>query len=267
MNRIGRTFSLASEPGRGVFCGKSGVFVASVPLLERDGCSRGNDEWGVRPVLDLNRDLSRCYGVAIQFNGKVNGLSAICEALNRNDLLHAQITTLHLQIPDPPALPKSNESPEALVHLVQRLRMSGLLKADWDPTKHPRWPAGSPHSIGGQFAAGSSANESTVGEQNQSVIPAEIAIPMPGTIPLPLEIPPLPLVPPGVSPRDVPRNPYPDRPECEEEWASAFEYCGKLMLQGRLGSDGYRGMGNSFYRCVMGQVSRDCGGNPTSLEL
>jgi hypothetical protein len=203
---------------------------------------------------------------------KISGLCVICEALNRNDLLHAQIATLHLQIPDPPAIVKSNESPDATIDLLRRLHISGLLKADWNPTKHPRWPAKSPYSVGGQFApAGSPQNESTDGGQSPLVIPAQGAITLPilGTIPLPLpsEITPIPLVPPGVSPRDVPRNPYPDRPECEEEWASAFEYCGKLMLKGRLGSDGYRGMGNSFYKCVMGQVSEDCGGNPTSLEL
>jgi hypothetical protein len=170
---------------------------------------------------------------------KVSGLCVICEALNRNDLLHAQIATLHLQIPDPPAIVKSNESPDATIDLLRRLHISGLLKADWNPTKHPRWPAKSPYSVGGQFApAGSPQNESTDGGQSPLVIPAQGAITLPilGTIPLPLpsEITPIPLVPPGVSPRDVPRNPYPDRPECEEEWASAFEYCGKLMLKGRL---------------------------------
>jgi 7-cyano-7-deazaguanine synthase len=56
----------------------------------RGRASPGNAEWQVRPVSDLNRDLTRCYGVPIQFNGKISGLCVICKALNRNDLLHAQ---------------------------------------------------------------------------------------------------------------------------------------------------------------------------------
>lgn len=78
----------------------------------------------------------------------------------------------------------------------------------------------------------------------------------------PSEIVPAPLAPPIINPRGELRNPYPDRPECEEQWADAFEYCGKLLRRGLLGTDEYRGIGRTFYQCVMGQVSEDCGGNP-----
>lgn len=161
-------------------------------------------------------------------------------------MLHAQITTLHLQIPDAPALTKSIKSQTAITKLAHRLRASGLLKADWDPAKHPHWPAGTPGGIGGQFAP-TAASDDTVGEEPAAqVIPAQIAIPAPLELPFPLpsEIAPGPLAPPDISPRDIPRNPYPDRPECKEEWASAMRYCWELMENGRMGKDGYRGMGD-----------------------
>jgi hypothetical protein len=66
---------------------------------------------------------------------------------------------------------------------------------------------------------------------------------------------------PAISPRAVPKNPYPDRPECAAEWAAAERYCTDLIKKKLLGGDGYRGMGKFFYQCVMGQVSERCGGN------
>ena len=103
-------------------------------------------------MRDLNRDLSKRYGIPIDINAKSGGLIAIARALNRGDLLYAQITTLHQQIPDPPPLTKSAQTMGDIVALAQQLRASGLLKADWDPLKHPRWPPGTPGSIGGEFA-------------------------------------------------------------------------------------------------------------------
>jgi len=82
----------------------------------------------------------------------------------------------------------------------RQLRPSGLLKVDWDPTKHPRWPAGSPGGIGGEFA--------------QIAIPAPFELP--GWIPLPSEIVPPPVIPDIYARREL-RNPYPNRPECEEQ--------------------------------------------------
>ena len=216
---------------------------------------------------DINRDLSMCYGVPVEFDRKIDGLRRIAQALSRGDLLHAQIATLHLQIPDPPALPRSEQAPGEIVEVARQLQASELLKADWDPAKHPRWPAGSPGGIGGEFApAGAASDDSTAAEQNAPVIPAQITIPvpfeLPGGIPFPSEIIPPPVIP-NINPREL-RNPYPDRPGCEEEWAEALKYCDNLRRRGLLGKDGYRGMGD-FYQCVMGQVSERCGGSSTGM--
>jgi hypothetical protein len=71
---------------------------------------------------------------------------------------------------------------------------------------------------------------------------------------------------PDIYPRGELRNPYPDRPECEEEWAHAIEYCNELMRSGRMGTYGSRGFGRTFSQCVLGMVRQDCGGSLTNVE-
>jgi hypothetical protein len=216
-------------------------------------------------VSDINRDLSECYGLPIEFTPKIGGLAAVSRALNRGDLLHAQIATLHLQIPDPPSLTKSLQNAEEIIDLARQLQASGLLKADWDPTKHPRWPAGSPNSIGGRFApTGAATDNPTVTVSDAPIIPAQITIPvpfeLPGGIPFPSEILPPPAIP-NINPRSNLRNPYPDREGCDEEWEWAIKHCNELMANKKIGKDGYRGFGKSFQQCVLGEVSERCGGS------
>jgi hypothetical protein len=264
LTQLGRRFGLSSELGSGVCCGEDGVFVGSVPLLERSRNQSEADQWQPRPVPDLNRDLSERYGLPIEFTPKIGGLAAVSRALNRGDLLHAQIATLHLQIPDPPPLMKSPQNAEETIDLARQLQASGLLKADWDPAKHPRWPAGSPGGIGGEFApAGIASEDAAAGEARPPVIPAQITIPVPFELPgiqLPSEIVP-PLGIPNINPRSNLRNPYPDREGCDEEWAHALEYCHGLLDSKRMGKDGSRGFGNTFQQCVLGMVSERCGGS------
>jgi hypothetical protein len=244
------------------------VFVGAVPLLEQRCGSSGPDQWQPRPLPDLNRDLGECYGLPIEFNLKIGGLAAVSRALNRRDLVHAQIATLHLQIPDPPPLTKSPQSAREVIDLARQLQASGLLKSDWDPAKHPRWPAGSPEGTGGEFApTGAASGDSGPSEPSPSTTPAQLTIPvpfeLPGGLPFPSEIVPPPVIP-NINPRSGLRNPYPDRPECEEEWAEALKDCDDLRKRGLLGKDGYRGMGD-FYQCVMGRVSERCGGFSTGI--
>jgi hypothetical protein len=59
----------------------------------------GLEKFRPRPVADLNRDLSRRYGLPVDLSTKTGGLEVIAEALNRGDFIHAHIATLHLQIP------------------------------------------------------------------------------------------------------------------------------------------------------------------------
>ena len=148
MALIGRHFGLSETRSGSVSCGADGAFVGEVPLLERSRCRADFQQWQPRPVDDLNRDLSKRYRLPVDINAKVGGLIAIARAFNRGDLFHAQIVALHLQFPDPPALKKTAKNAREIVELARQLRASGLLKDDWDPLKHPRWPAGSPGNIG-----------------------------------------------------------------------------------------------------------------------
>jgi hypothetical protein len=285
MTLIGRRFSLSTERGCGVFCSENGLFIGEVPMLERTRRSDGALEWRTRPALDLNRDLSARYGLPIEISSKIERLAAIAKALNRGDLVYALIATPHLEFPDPPDLTKSALRDGSVVGLSRSLQASGLLKADWDPSKHPRWPTGSAGGIGGEFApAGGTDGASSSAEPDPSsevaqVIPARLDTPdgipftpanattlpfprvLPGEIPLPSEIAPGPLLPPNVNPIHIPRNPYPGRPKCVKEWAQAQEDCVNLWANGLLGTDDYRGMGSTIAECMMGRVSQDCGGN------
>jgi hypothetical protein len=270
MTLIGRHFALSDAPGGSVSCGTDGVFIGEVPLLERS-CSRNDlQQWEPRPVCDLDRDLSKRYGLPIDINAKIDGLVAIVRALNRGDILHARIVALHLQFPDPPALTKAALNASEIVDLARQLRASGLLKADWDPLKHPRWPAGTPGSIGGEFAPrGGEADLSATDEPSVPVIPAQLRLPMPPDLvvprgapfPWPSEIAPAPFAPPNINPITIPRNPYPGRPKCVREWAEATEYCMELWTSGQMGRDYNRGQGRTVSECIMGRVSQDCGGN------
>jgi hypothetical protein len=261
---------LSDAPGGNISCSADGVFVGEVPLLERSCCRDDLQQWQPRPAYDLNRDLSKRYRLPVDINAKVGGLIAIARALNRGDLFHAQITTLHLQLPDPPALTKTAPDSREIVDLARQLRASGLLKVDWDPLMHPRWPAGTPGSIGGEFAPrGNVADDSVHEDRNALVIPAELTLPIPfdwvvpreAPSPWPSEIAPAPFAPPNVNPITIPRNPYPGRPKCVKEWATATRDCLDLWSDGQLGRDYIRGMSTTIGECIMGRVSQDCGGN------
>jgi hypothetical protein len=259
-----RYFRLNERRGDGVFCGKEGLFVGDTPLLEETLGLGGRVAWQVRSPSQLATELSKSYGVSVDFGAKTSGAAAVARALTNGDLTLARIAALLLQLPDPP-LSKAGEAPhDRSNELVGRLQRSRLLKADWDPEKHPRWPAGSADGAGGQFAPAD--GDGAAGEARASIIPAQISIPfdVPETIPFPL---PSEIVPPLATPalpRSLPQNPYPSRPECVKEWQDAFEFCWGLKTKGQLGRGAYRGMGRTMRDCMLGQVSESCGGNAAS---
>jgi hypothetical protein len=139
-----RTFSLAAKPGsEGVSCDAQGVFVGGVPLLQAP--TAGDSLWRVRPVAELNNELTARYRIPIDIASKAGGLALIAAALNRGDLAMAAIAAVQMQLPDPPSLAKGPENPGDIARRAQELVRSGLLKF-WDPTKHPR--AGVPPNPG-----------------------------------------------------------------------------------------------------------------------
>jgi len=156
-------FRLGRRPGEGVFCDADGLLVGEVALLERSSDLGDAQGWRPRPVADLNRDLSRCYGLPIEIKTKAGGLESVARALGRGDLAQAQMTALHLRLPDPPDLAKSAGDVQALIDLARRLDASGRLKGEFDPDLHPHWPAGSPGGVGGQFAPKGSGRGTAAG--------------------------------------------------------------------------------------------------------
>ena len=141
-----------------------------------------------------------------------------------------------------------------------------------DVSGEPRVPAG--ESRGGEWTT-DGGNERPLA--NPFVVPAQaIAPPMP--IPVPFEIPlpptevtPFPFALPGAGLRPPLVNPSPNKRKCVEEWAEAEAYCAKLLAEGKLvpgppgkRSRGYSGPGKDYSSCVLGQVSEECGGNPTA---
>ncbi len=282
MSEFQNIFRLGRRPGDGVFCDADGLSVGEVALLERALASRGAQPWRPRPAAELNRDLSRCYGLPIEIETKAGGLKSVAAALDRGDLAHAQMVALHLRLPDPPDIAKSTGDVQAFIDLALRLDASGLLKREWDANLHPRWPAGSEDSTGGRFAPRDSQDSAAAwgsrdaGPQSGAhLTPAQIPMPMPapGAFPAPFNIPmpafpnlpseilPPPVIGPGISPSKPLKNPYPNRPKCIEEWAHSEEYCGRLLKEKKLGKGDYKGMGKSYSECLMGQISEECGGN------
>jgi len=131
-----RAFSLAAGRGNGgLSCDADGVFVGDVPLLKRSEAATG---WSVRSIAELNDELTARYRIPIDVAAKANALALIAHALNRDDVAIAAIATVQMQFPDPPPLSKRFESGDEIARRALELHRSGLLKGDWDPTKHPR---------------------------------------------------------------------------------------------------------------------------------
>jgi hypothetical protein len=147
--------------GRGVSCDANGAFVGDIPLLKRS-LINGRERWEPRDSGELSKAIGASFGVPIDMSSKMGGVRAIANALNDGDLARAQIATVLLAIPDLPDLAKDACSPADVKRFVDELQSSGLIKADWDPDEHPRWPAGAPDSQGGQFAP--KGNDATIGQ-------------------------------------------------------------------------------------------------------
>jgi hypothetical protein len=152
-----RAFSLsATGDDGGISCDAQGAFAGGVPLLERANIGGAGNWWTVRPVTELNHELTTRYRLPIDVTTKAGALAIIANALNRGDLAIAAIATVQMQFPNPPSLAKGVESADDIMRRASELHRSRLLKANWDPAKHPR--AGAPPNPG-WFAPATAAPE------------------------------------------------------------------------------------------------------------
>jgi hypothetical protein len=121
-----RQFRLTSE---GVACGEYGFTVGGVALLDRSASGR-QANWNVRPLADLDADLSERYGLAVDISRKARRIAVVAHALDSGDIALAQIAALLLQFPDPPAIGEQGSGRRALGALAMELISSDLLKGD-----------------------------------------------------------------------------------------------------------------------------------------
>jgi hypothetical protein len=166
-----RHFRLSPPGGRGVSCVADGAFVGPVPLLKRATDSSGRETWAPRSATALNADLGFCYGLPVDVVSRAGGLNAIARALNDGAILRAKIAALHLQFPDLPPLTRSYEETAAL---AKALHQSGILKADWDPTRHPR--LGGPPNAGWFAPAGLDGNAPEIPQKAPTTEKAKNAV-------------------------------------------------------------------------------------------
>lgn len=145
--------------GRGLSCDADGAFLSRVPLLRRSA-----DRWKPRDCGDLSRELSKLFGLPIDMSSKMGGLKAISNALNDGEIARAQIAAVLLSIPESPSQMKRPHSKAEMIKFIRDLHWCGIIKSDWDPDEHPRWPAGAPDSQGGQFAPAIDSDECGRGE-------------------------------------------------------------------------------------------------------
>lgn len=89
-------------------------------------------------MAELNDELTARYRLPIDVTAKAGALALIAKALNRDDLALAAIATVQMQFPDPPSLTRGAESADDTMRRALELHRNHLLKADWDPAKHPR---------------------------------------------------------------------------------------------------------------------------------
>jgi len=162
-----RGFALAANhTSGGVYCGVEGVFVGHVALIKRGGTA---STWSVRPLSELNDELSTHYRLRVDIAAKANALELIARAFNRGDLAMAAIATVQMQLPGPPFV-KAAETPDQVAWWAAELGRCGLLKWEWDPLQHPR--TGTPPNPG-WFASTDGTSRSQL-----AVVPEQTVIPL-----------------------------------------------------------------------------------------
>src|SRR4029077_12080839 len=87
-----RAFSLSQSRDDGrVSCDAQGVFVGGVPLLRQE---RGSGWWTVRPLAELNDELTASYRLPIDIAAKAGALAFIAKALKPGDLSFAALAAV-----------------------------------------------------------------------------------------------------------------------------------------------------------------------------
>lgn len=93
-----RSFSIAAKQHGGrISCNTEGVFVSDVPLLQKQSLYGRYAHWTVRPIVELNDELSSRYRFPIDISCKTNALALIANAFSRGDIAIAAIATVQMR--------------------------------------------------------------------------------------------------------------------------------------------------------------------------
>ena len=216
--------------------------------------------------------LAAAYGEEWDFSAQVAGLQLVARYMNEEKWVLAKIASVHLRLPeisDNLALAKllateAGYLAKSRSRCGQKSDHESRAVAKRDVSAEPRVPAG--ESGGGEWTADDDHERLL---SNPMVIPAQaiappVPVPIPFDLPLPpTEITPLPFAIPGESLKPPLTNPYPNKRKCVKEWEKAQKFCDEQLRQKKL-KPGYSGFGKDVQRCILGQVSAECGGNPTA---
>jgi hypothetical protein len=216
--------------------------------------------------------LAAAYGDEWDFSAQIAGLDLVTRYMNEGRWTLAKIASVHLRLPevsDDRALAKllaaeARYLAKSCSSCGKKSNHTSRAAAKRDVSDEPRVPAGS--SDGGEWTTDSGYERQLA---NPLVIPAQaIAPPMPVPIPFDLPLPPTEIAPfpfaiPGEGLKPPLANPYPNKRKCVKEWEEAQKFCEEQRRQKKL-KPGYPGFGKDVQRCILGQVSAECGGNPTA---
>lgn len=230
--------------GRGLCCGSEGLFLAGRALLERDSEGR----FQPRPSAKVRKIFSDTYRTETDWDSRVRSVSVIAKALNKGDIARAMIAAVLMRMPDPDGAIRISD-------------VDGILaKAGFDPLE--------PRDEHGRWTNEGSASATASRQAFLEPFVEPLIGPMIEDEPVEPETPPgMDNVPPTLGPRRIEpnpplENPYPDRPECVEQWDYALRACKDLLKRGKLKWDDSRRYSITFGQCVKGMVSEDCGGTP-----
>jgi hypothetical protein len=238
--------------GRGLRCDRDGLFFAGEALLERDA----EDQFRPIPATTIRKVFSNAYRADSNWESRIRSVDVVAKALNNGDVARAMMAAVLMRLPEP----------DSGIHIAD---IDGFLaKAGFDPAE--------PRDERGWWTTGSAGGHSTGVQQAFLEEPLfepllEQLLGRPPVEPEPMP-PPIDVVPPTMGPRNdryAPplTNPYPDSPECEQEWDRAQKFCDELRRRGKFGKNGYKGFGWWFNQCLRGQVSQNCGGNIVVASL
>jgi len=235
--------------GRGLRCDRDGLFFAGIALLERDA----EDQFRPIPATTIRKTLSSAYRTDGNWESRIRSVDVVAKALNNGDVARAMMAAVLMRLPEP----------DSGIRIAD---VDGILaKAGFNPAE-PRdergwWTTGgaSGRSAGVQQAFLEEPLFEPIIEQLLEEPPVE-PVPMPS---------PTDIVPPTMGPRrfhPVPplTNPYPNDPDCVEEWENARKYCNEQRRSGRLKWSDSRRYSLTYDQCVRGQVREACGG--TAIE-